>query len=162
MRKAIYIIILLVWPCVTQAALCAYTDNSDSIVSMLIEHCSATKENTKELFGNLYIKQRVGVFKNNLLLNTFPGMPRFEKETKNYLTELFYQFHYTDYGIMELRRKSHNTTFKHGSGEIEHITEFIKSAPLIPNRVRDIFFPLDKECSKYYTYSVDSVVINNG
>ena len=140
MRKAIYIIIsiLFVWPCVTQAAL--YTP-TDSIVPKLLEHCNRAKESTKEQFGNLYIKQRVGVFKNNLLLNTFPGMPRFDKETKNHLTELFYQFHYTDYGIMELRRKSHNTTFKHGSGEIEHITEFIKGAPLIPHQLRDIFFP---------------------
>ena len=164
MRKAIYIIIsiLFVWPCVTQAALCTHTDYTDSIVPKLLEHCNRAKESTKEQFGNLYIKQRVGVFKNNLLLNTFPGMPRFDKETKNHLTELFYQFHYTDYGIMELRRKSHNTTFKHGSGEIEHITEFIKGAPLIPHQLRDIFFPLDKECSRYYTYTVDSATINNG
>lgn len=160
MRRTVYMVILLlilVWPHAAQGTLRIATgyDKQEEIIEQLLEKCSSEKR-AGELFGKLYIKERIGVFKNNLLLNTFPGMARFDKETKNYVTELFYEFYYTDYGITELRRKSYNTSFRHGSGEIKRITDFVKTDPRDPRYLREIFSPLSTDYSKYYTYRVDS------
>ncbi len=166
MRKVLYMTMLLivfVWPCTTHGALCTSDDiEQETIVAQLLEKCSSGKGRAGELFGKLYIKQRIGVFKHNLLLNTFPGMARFDKDTRNYVTELFYEFYYTDYGITELRRKSYNTNFRHGSGEVKRITDFVKTDPRDKCYLRDVFSPLSNEYSKYYIYSEDSLAISDG
>ena len=116
-----------------------------------------------EFFGDLYVKQRVGVFKNNLALNTFPGMTRFDRGVDNYVTELFYQLHYTDYGVLELRRKAYNTSFKHGRGEIERVVEFMTVNPYDDALLQDrIFSPLHPDYKKYYIYTLDSLSSSDG
>ena len=167
MNKAVYIAILLilaVWPCATHAALCndAACHNTDSLVLEVMKRNLADKEATGERFGRLYIKQRTGAFKNNLLLNALPGMPRFSKGKENYITELFYQFHHTGYGIMELRRRSYNTNFRHGNGEIDCATGFAKTDPRDSRYLKNIISPLYPAHSKYYSYAADSTAAHNG
>ena len=163
MNRAVYIAILImlaVWPHATHAAACNGTD-TDSLVQKIMERNLSDKRLTGERFGRLYIKQRTGAFKNNLLLNAFPGMPRFSKGKKNYITELFYQFHHTGYGIMELRRRSHNTSFRHGDGEIERATDFAKTDPRDSRYLQNIFSPLYPAHTKYYSYAADSTAAHN-
>ena len=164
MNRAVYIAILImlaVWPHATHAAACNGTD-TDSLVQKIMERNLSDKRLTGERFGRLYIKQRTGAFKNNLLLNAFPGMPRFSKGKKNYITELFYQFHHTGYGIMELRRRSHNTSFRHGDGETERATDFAKTDPRDSRYLQNIFSPLYPAHTKYYSYAADSTAAHNG
>ena len=111
-----------------------------------------------EYFGDLYVKQRVEVLRNNLALNTFPDMTRFDKGVDNYVSELFYEVYYTDYGVLEMRRKSYNTNFRHGKGEMKRVLEFMKFNPsdkiMLQGR---IYSPLSPENRKYYVYSVDTL-----
>ena len=52
---------------------------ADSLMAHFFTHRAEGYYKAGELFGNLYVKQRVGVFKNNLALNAFPDMTRFDK-----------------------------------------------------------------------------------
>lgn len=139
-----------------------YDNRVDSIMSRYFLHRNSGYGKIGELFGELYVKQRVGVLKNNLALNIFPDMTRFDKGVDNYVTELFYDFYYTDYGILELRRKNYNTSFRHGKGEIDRAIDFMKVNPydekLLQGRV---FSPLNPDYKKYYHYRIDSLT-NDG
>ena len=132
-------------------------DAADSIMARLFG-VVANGDRTCEFFGDLYVKQRVGVVKNNLALNTFPDMTRFDKGVDDYVTELFYEVCRNKYGVLEMRRKSYNTNFRHGRGEIDRLVNFMKVSPsekrFLPSGV---YSPLSSEYSKYYTYRVDSV-----
>ena len=135
-----------------------HDDGADSLMTQFFLRRADDRYNVGESFCNLYVKQRVGVFRNNLALNTFPDMTRFDKGVDNYVTELFYQLHYTDYGVHELRRRAYNTSFKHGRGEIERVVDFMTVNPckdaLLQGR---IFSPLHPDYKKYYIYTLDSL-----
>lgn len=138
-----------------------HESTADSLMAHFFSRRADGYYKVGEFFGDLYVKQRVGVFKNNLALNTFPDMTRFDRGVDNYVTELFYQLHYTDYGVLELRRKAYNTSFKHGRGEIERVVEFMTVNPCDATLLNGrIFSPLHREYAKYYIYSLDSLSSN--
>ena len=152
--------LLLWWLLVVAAPLFAsvHDGRTDSLMTQFFARRATGSHKVGEFFGDLYVKQRVGVFKNNLALNTFPDMTRFDKGVDNYVTELFYQLHYTDYGVLELRRKAYNTSFEHGCGEIKRVVDFMTVNPYDALLLRGrIFSPLHPDYAKYYTYSVDSL-----
>ncbi len=130
---------------------------ADSIMGRLFS-VVANGDEACEFFGDLYVKQRVEVIKNNLALNTFPDMTRFDKGVKDYVTELFYEVCCNRYGVLEMRRKSYNTSFKHGKGEIERFVDFLKVNPYEKRfLLGGVYSPLSPEFSKYYTYRIDSI-----
>ena len=158
--RALYKCFFLWWLVTVSAPVYAavYNVEADTLMARFFSRRNARGCNVGEFFGNLYVKQRVGVFKNNLALNTFPDMTRFDRGVDNYVTELFYQLHYTDYGVLELRRRAYNTSFRHGRGEIERVVDFMKVNPyddvLLQGR---IFSPLHPDYVKYYIYNTDSL-----
>ena len=155
---ALYKFLLLWWLLAVAAPLFATVHDADTLMARFFSRRADGYYNVGELFGDLYVKQRVGVFRNNLALNIFPDMTRFDKGVDNYVTELFYQLYYTDYGVLELRRRAYNTSFRHGRGEIERVIDFMKVSPydkiLLQGR---IFSPLHPDYQKYYKYSIDSL-----
>lgn len=161
-----YVAFLLLWwlVAVTQPLCAAETAVVDSLMVRMFRHRDAEQYKIGEAFGKLYVKQRVGVVNNNLALNAIPGMARFDKKVDDYFTELFYELYYTDYGILELRRKNYNTSFTRGDGEIDRAVDFMKVNPYDENLLQGrIFSPLNPLYRKYYTYSVDSsAVVDRG
>ena len=160
-----YVVLLLSWWLVAAAQPLFATESVvvDSLMECMFAHRNAEHYKIGELFGNLYIKQRVGVVENNLALNAIPGMARFDKDVNDYFTELFYELYYTDYGVLELRRKSYNTSFSRGDGEIDRVVDFMKVNPYDETLLQDrIFSPLNPLYSKYYTYGVDSSAVTDG
>ncbi len=152
--------LLALWLVIASVPLCAAVSDAcaDTLMARLFERRAAGNYNIGELFGNLYVKQRVSVLRNNLALNTFPGMARFDKEADEYVTELFYQMYYTDYGVLELRRKAYNTSFEHGRGEIKRLVDFMKVNPYDDMLLQgNVFSPLYPDYQKYYIYRADSL-----
>lgn len=136
---------------------------ADTLLTRLFKHRDAEQYKVGEFFGNLYVKQRVDVLKNNLALNTFPGMARFDKGVNAYVTELFYELYYTDYGVMEMHRKSYNTSFNHGKGEIARVIDFMKVNPYDDMFLQGrVYSPLNPLYEKYYRYSVDTLASSRG
>lgn len=157
-----YVTFFLSWWLVAAAQPLSATELAvvDSIMAHMFAHRNAEQYKIGEVFGNLYIKQRVGVVDNNLALNAIPGMARFDKGVNDYFTELFYELYYTDYGVLELRRKSYNTSFSRGDGEMDRVVDFMKVNPYDENLLQGrVFSPLNPLYSKYYEYSVDSSVV---
>lgn len=110
-----------------------------------------------ELFGNLYIKEYVDVKKQSLVLNIIPDLTRFDSEKQKYLSEFFYEIHYVDNAVPDIRRKAHLTSYKHGRGEIDRVLYYMN-----PDFLQEKLFkaqylsPIYPTNYKYYTYSVDS------
>ena len=164
-RCAWYRIVLLWWLVAASARLFASVPevSADTLMARFFSRRAAGAYNIGEFFGNLYVKQRVEVHKKNLALNAFPDMARFDSDARDYVTELFYQLHYTGYGVLELRRRLYNTSFKHGSGEVERVTDFMKVNPYDENLLQGrIFSPLYPDYKKYYIYNVDSLSADGG
>lgn len=135
-----------------------HEDKADSIMARLFAHRAEGGCKVGEYFGNLYVKQRVGVFRNNLALNVFPDMTRFDRGVDNYVTELFYQLYYTDYGVLEMHRRAYNTSFRHGRGEIKRVVDFMTVNPCDRMLLQgSILSPLHHDYKKYYTYCLDSL-----
>lgn len=164
-RCTLYRVVFLWWLVAAAAPLFASVPHvsADTLMARLFSRRAEGLYNIGELFGNLYVKQRVKVERKNLALNAFPDMARFDSDAHDYVTELFYQLHYTGYGVLEMRRKAYNTSFGRGSGEIEMVTEFMKVNPYDENLLQGrIFSPLHPNYSKYYNYRVDSLSADGG
>ena len=162
--SALYKSLLVLWLVVASAPLCAAVNDvcADTLMSRLFARRAAGCYNIGELFGDLYVKQCVSTLRKNLALNAFPGMARFDKGTDEYVTELFYQMYYTDYGVLELRRKAYNTSFEHGRGEIKRLLDFMKVNPYDDMLLQEsVFSPLHPEGQKYYNYSADSLSVDS-
>ena len=65
--------------------------SADTLMARLFSRRAEGLYNIGELFGNLYVKQRVKVDRKNLALNAFSDMARFDSDARDYVTELFYQ-----------------------------------------------------------------------
>ena len=80
-----------------------------------------------ELFGELYIKEYVDVKKQSLVLNIIPDLARFDSEKQKYLSEFFYEIHYVDNAVPDIRCRAHLTSYKRGNGEIDRVLYYMYS-----------------------------------
>lgn len=140
---------------------------ADSLMLRLFNAVEKGDFNVGESLGDLYVKQYTNLNKWNLGLNFIPGMTRFDRNEKDYLTELFYNVYFLDYALPVARRVASVTTHRHGSGEMERVMGF-----MIPNIFEDKLFdegylsPLHKVNSRYYEYYLseddDSLSVSEG
>ncbi len=129
---------------------------ADSLMSLLYDRVQRKDFIVGEFYGRLYLKQYTDVARKNIFLNMFPDMARFDRDKKAYLTELFYDIHYLDYAIPDIRRRAHVTTHRHGSGEMERILEYM--TPNIYSRrflEHGYLSPMHRVNSSNYIYDLD-------
>lgn len=129
----------------------------DSLMGVVAESVEAGKFSVGESVGSLYLKQRIEVDKKNVALSFIPGMPRFDRDKNEYLSELCYDFVFYDYALPLIRRRASITTHRHGSGEMDRVLLFM--TPLVYGENifnRGYLSPLHSSNKKYYEYSVDT------
>lgn len=113
-----------------------------------------------EAFGGLYIKENVSVGKQNLWLNIIPGLTRFDRKEKEYLSEFYYEIHYVNNSVPDIRRKSHLTTFERGDGEMERVLYYMTPDVLQERLFRGQYLsPVYPTNYKFYRYTIDSTYI---
>ncbi len=110
-----------------------------------------------ELFGDLYIKEVVDVRKQSLVLNLIPDLTRFDSKKQKYLSEFFYEIHYVDNAVPDIRRKAHLTSYKRGNGEMDRVLYYMN-----PDFLQEKLFkmqylsPIYPTNFDYYKYVMDS------
>lgn len=131
---------------------------ADSLMNILARRIEAKECAVGEASGSLYVKQRASVEKRNYGLNFIPGMPRFDRDRRDFLSELCYDFIFFDYAIPQIRRRAALSSHRHGSGEIERVLLL-----MAPNIFAEKMFeegylsPLHRTNLKYYRYSLDTL-----
>ena len=160
--RCIVIYVLLQVSLCTFAADVVVGADADSLMQRLFYTMDNGEYKIGESLCKLYVKQYANLDKWNLGLNFIPGMTRFDRREREYLTELFYNVHLLDYTLPAVRRVASVTTHRHGSGEMERVMSF-----MVPDISDDKLFeegylsPLHKVHSRYYIYSLsqDSVCL---
>lgn len=114
-----------------------------------------------EIFGNLYVKEYVDVKKQSLWLNLIPDLTRFDSKKQKYLTEVLYEIHYVNNAVPDIRRKSHITSFKRGSGEIDRVLSYLNPDYLKETLFKEQYLsPIYPTNYKYYKYFIDSTYVS--
>lgn len=131
---------------------------ADSLIDVLSGKLQRKEFALGEFYGKLYLKQYADVDKSNLALNIIPDMTRFDRKVDNYLTELFYDVHYLDYAVPDVRRRMSITTHRHGSGEMERVLEYM-TPDIYSEEMFDEGYlsPMHKVNSKNYRYGIDTL-----
>lgn len=110
-----------------------------------------------ELFGELYIKEYVDVKKQSFFLKHIPDLTRFDSEKQNYLSEFFYDIHYVDNAVPDIRRKAYLTSYKKGDGEIDRVLYYMNPDILHEKLFKKEYLsPIYPTNYKYYHYALDS------
>ncbi len=148
---------LVLMLCATNVVATTSTDIlADSLMDVLSGRLQRKEFAVGEFYGKLYLKQRVDVEKNNLGLNVIPDMTRFDRKVKKYLTELFYDVHYIDYTIPDVRRRASITTHRHGSGEMERVLEYMSPDIYSEDMLDEGYLsPMYKTNQNSYRYKTD-------
>jgi len=111
-----------------------------------------------EYKADIYLKGRVKVHRSNRLIKYIPSMFRLEKGEKDYLIESLSEMHYTAPDIYNRKVKAVSSTFPRSSGQLTDMTDFLNMNIYSSSMMSDkLLSPLDRECSKYYTYLLDSI-----
>lgn len=136
------------------ATVASGSTETDSIMQTLFHRVEQKEFSVGESLCKLYVKQYANLEHWHLGLNFVPGMTRFDRKERRYLTELFYDVHFLDFAVLAVRRKAGVTTHRHGSGEMERVIGF-----MIPDIFGDKLFeegylsPLHGNNSRFYNYS---------
>lgn len=165
--KGIIVFLLLQIPCVVFAAVESVGVEVDSLMQTVFNRIEHKDFSVGESLCKLYVKQYANLERWHLGLNFVPGMTRFDRKERRYLTELFYDVHFLDFAVPAVRRRADVTTHRHGSGEMERVMGF-----MMPEIFGDKLFeegylsPLHRENSRFYSYSfaehADSALLNTG
>lgn len=132
-------------------------DTAKRVMDMYAARLLAGDFEVGELFGSLYIKEYVDVKKQSLVLNLIPDLARFDSKKQKYLSEFWYEIHYVDNAVPDIRRKTYLTSYKRGNGEIDRVLYYMN-----PDFLQEKLFkaqylsPLYPTNYNYYNYSVDS------
>ena len=111
-----------------------------------------------EYKADIYLKGRVKVHHSNRLIKYIPSMFHLEKGEKDYLIESLSEMHYTAPDIYNRRVKAVSSTLPRSSGQLTDMTDFLNMNIYSSSMMSDrLLSPLDKECSRYYTYLLDSI-----
>ena len=109
--------------------------------------------------ADVYLKGRVKVQKQNKLVRYIPSMFRLEDGVDDYFMESFSEMHYAAPDIYNRKVKAVSSTFRGNSGGITDMTNFLNMNIYSSSMMKDrLLSPLDVECSKYYTYLLDTIV----
>lgn len=129
----------------------------DSILQNIFQFSPFYSKIVDEYKADLYIKGRVKVHKSNRLVKYIPSMFRLEKGVNDYIIESISEMHYTAPDIYNRKVKAVSSTFPR-NGELTDLTDFLNMNIYSSSMMSDkLLSPLDKECSKYYTYLLDSI-----
>ena len=111
-----------------------------------------------EYKADIYLKGRMKVHRSNRLIKYIPSMFRLEKGEKDYLIESLSEMHYTAPDIYNRKVKAVSSTLPRSSGQLTDMTDFLNMNIYSSSMMSDrLLSPLDRECSKYYTYLLDSI-----
>lgn len=132
------------------------TVSADSLMQRLFAMVENKEFAVGESLSKLYVKQYANLDKWHLGLNFIPGMTRFDRKEKHYLTELFYNVHARDYTLPAVRRMASVTTHRHGSGEMDRVMGFMLSSLFHDKLFQGGYLsPLHSVNSRYYKYEID-------
>ena len=129
----------------------------DSILQNIFQFSPFYSKIVDEYKADLYIKGRVKVHKSNRLVKYIPSMFRLEKGVNDYIIESISEMHYTSPDIYNRKVKAVSSTFPR-NGKLTDLTDFLNMNIYSSSMMSDkLLSPLDKECSRYYTYLLDSI-----
>lgn len=113
--------------------------------------------------ADLYLKARLKLHKSNKLMEVVPSMFRFENGVDEYIVESISELRYTAPDIYDRKTTALISTLPQNADFITDFMEFLNINAYAPTLMEDkILMPIDKECAKYYTFSVDSIVDIDG
>ena len=131
----------------------------DSILQNIFQFSPFYSKIVDEYKADVYLKGRVRVHKSNKLVRYIPSMFRLEKGINDYIIESLSEMHYTAPDIYNRKVKAISSTFPRHRGQLTDLTNFLNMNIYSSSIMSDkLLSPLDKECSKYYTYLLDSIV----
>lgn len=131
----------------------------DSILQNIFQFSPFYSKIVDEYKADVYLKGRVRVHKSNKLVKYIPSMFRFEKGVNDYIIESLSEMHYTAPDIYNRKVKALISTFARTKGQLTDLTDFLNMNIYSSSMMSDkLLSPLDKECSQYYTYLLDSIV----
>ena len=131
----------------------------DSILQNIFQFSPFYSKIVDEYKADVYLKGRVKVHKSNKLVRYIPSMFRLEKGINDYIIESLSEMHYTAPDIYNRKVKAISSTFPRHRGQLTDLTNFLNMNIYSSSIMSDkLLSPLDKECSKYYTYLLDSIV----
>ena len=131
----------------------------DSILQNIFQFSPFYSKIVDEYKADVYLKGRVKVHKSNKLVRYIPSMFRLEKGVNDYIIESLSEMHYTAPDIYNRKVKAISSTFPRHRGQLTDLTNFLNMNIYSSSIMSDkLLSPLDKECSKYYTYLLDSIV----
>jgi len=135
----------------------------DSILQNIFQFSPFYSRIVDEYKADIYIKGRVKVHKSNRLVKYIPSMFRLEKGVNDYIIESLSEMHYTAPDIYNRKVKAMSTTFPRERGQLTDLTDFLNMNIYSSSMMSDkLLSPLDEECSRYYTYLLDSIVGGDG
>lgn len=131
----------------------------DSILQNIFQFSPFYSKIVDEYKADLYLKGRVKVHKSNRLVKYIPSMFRLEEGVNDYVIESLSEMHYTAPDIYNRKVKAVSSTFRRNQGQLTDLTDFLNMNVYSSSMMSDkLLSPLDKECSRYYTYLLDSIV----
>lgn len=134
----------------------------DSVLDKLMLYAPFYEKIVGEYKADLYLKGKVYTKKKNVLLRFVPFMGKAEKYTHKYLMESFSELHFTAPNIYDQKLKACLGTDKKPediSGDIfDYFHIHIYSATLLHKK---LLSPLAPNGRKYYSYKIDSVLVNS-
>lgn len=135
-----------------------YNSKADSLLNILSTRIEADECIVGEASGRLYVKQKVNIEKRNYGLNFIPGMPHFDRDSREFLSELCYDFIFFDYALPLIKRRAVVTTHRHGSGEVERAL-LLMSPNIFAEKMygEGYLSPLHGTNRKYYRYTLDTL-----
>ena len=133
----------------------------DSILQNVFQFSPFYSHIVDEYKADVYLKGRVKVQKQNKLVKYIPSMFRLEDGVNDYFMESFSEMHYAAPDIYNRKVKAVSSTFRRNGGGVTDLTNFLKMNIYSSSMMKDkLLSPLDVECSKYYTYLLDTIVGN--
>nr|WP_235816380.1 DUF5686 family protein [Bacteroides ihuae] len=134
----------------------------DSVLDKLMLYAPFYEKIIGEYKADLYLKRKVYTKKKNLLLRFVPSMGKTEKYVRKYLMESYSELHFTAPNIYDQKLKACFGTNKKPediSGDVfDYFHIHIYSATLLHKK---LLSPLAPNGRKYYSYKIDSVLVNS-
>lgn len=135
---------------------------TDSVVSKMIFFAPTHEKIVNEYRAHLYMKGRLNIVKKNFAFDYIPKMFKLKRGVNEYLVESSSDLHYTAPNIYDQKVKAIYGTTTEGKFQAAMLEYFhinIYSQTLLNDK---LLSPLAQNASKYYRYSVDSIMEHDG
>ena len=135
----------------------------DSIMQRVFEFAPFYSRIIDKYDADLYLKARLKLHESNELMEVVPSMFRFENGVDEYIVESISELRYTAPDIYDRKTTALVSTLPQNADFITNFMDFLNINAYAPTLMEDkILMPIDKECAQYYTFSVDSIIENDG